>query len=125
MEKVFLDANVVIDLVEKRRHKTIDDLDGYELFISPISVHILIYVTKQKIPYSKLSQVMLKFFTIVPFDQTISISSLEGPTSDFEDNVQLHSAAQTECNFFLTEDRKLLDLRFFGKTQIATSIATS
>lgn len=124
MEKVFLDTNAIIDLVEKRRHKTIEDLDGYELFISPTSVHILIYVTKQRIPYSKLSQI-IKFFTIVPFDQTISVSSLEVPTSDFEDNVQLHSAAQAECNFFLTEDRKLLDLRFFGKTQIATSIATS
>lgn len=48
---------------------------------------------------------------------------LSGPTVDFEDNVQLHSAAEAECEIFLTEDKKLLKLGFFGKTHVVSQIS--
>lgn len=44
--------------------------------------------------------------------------ALEGPTVDFEDNTQLHSAAEAECDYFLTNDEKLLKMKFFGKTRL-------
>lgn len=43
---------------------------------------------------------------------------MEGPTKDLEDNIQLHSAAEAESDIFLTADKKLVDMKFFGKTQI-------
>ena len=48
--------------------------------------------------------------------------SLDGPTKDLEDNIQLHSAAKTEADFFLTNDKKLLKMKFFGKMRIVTTI---
>lgn len=117
MARIYLDANVVIDLAEERRGKTLGQFGGHNLFISPISLHILAYTYKYEIPDKKLTDSQ-KYFTIIPFDALITIKSFTGPTKDFEDNVQLHSAAAAECDFFLTEDKKLLSMKFFGKTQI-------
>lgn len=124
MAKVFLDANIFIDLVEQRSHVTSKDFKGHDLFISPLSVHILMYITKKKIPYSKLAE-LIQLFSVVPFDQAIIHKALQGPTKDFEDNIQLHSAALTDCDLFLTHDKKLLHLSFFGKTQLVSSYATA
>lgn len=121
MAKVFLDTNAFIDLVEQRDNKTIEELNGHDIFISPLSVHILMYVTKRKVPYPRLSNT-ISHFLLVPFDEGIASHSLTGPTSDFEDNVQLHSAAQSECDLFLTSDLKLLNLKFFGKVQILPTV---
>jgi len=43
--------------------------------------------------------------------------ALEGPVDDLEDNIQLHSASEAECDVFLTNDKRLLGIKFFGKTK--------
>lgn len=45
--------------------------------------------------------------------------ALQGPTQDFEDNLQLHSAMANNCSLILTRDKKLLKLGYFGKALIA------
>ncbi len=121
MARVFLDTNVFIDLVEKRTQITLDQLDSHALFISPLSVHILMYVTKRKIPYRRLNNIIGSFF-LVTFDKNISNQSLINPTEDFEDNVQLNSATIADCDIFLTSDEKLLKMKFFGKVQILSEV---
>ncbi len=117
MAKIFLDTNIYIDIIKKRTDRELEDFQGQDLFISSLSIHILAYVFKYKIPDHELD-VNLELFNIVPFDAKIVENALIGPTSDFEDNAQLHSAAEAECDIFLTEDRKLLDMKFFGKVKI-------
>lgn len=119
MAKVFLDANVFIDIIEKRSNISIENFQGHTLFISPLAVHILTYVYKYQIPSDRLNG-LEHFCNIVPLDQTVTLNSLMGPTKDFEDNIQLHSCAESECNYFLTEDVRLLHMKFFGKTQITS-----
>lgn len=121
MAKIFIDANVFIDLVEKRSQLNIDDLDNHDLFISALSVHILIYITKKKVPYPFLSEI-IKRFLIVDFNSDIVNKALQNPTADLEDNIQLHSATEADCDIFLTSDAKLLKLKFFGKTEIKSSL---
>lgn len=123
MAKIFLDTNIIIDLIEKRSKIIDDDLQGHVVFISPLSVHILMFFTKKKIPYSLLSKLREQFL-IIAFDKFIMDKSLAGPTNDFEDNVQLHSAANAECDLFLTQDKILLGMKFFGKTQITKDITS-
>ena len=118
MARVFLDANIFIDLAENRGKISTDDLDNHDLFVSALLPHILMYITKRKVPFEKLSSLIIDSFTIVSFDHSICYKALDGPTSDFEDNVQLHSAAEAECDLFLTNDRRLLGLKFFGKARI-------
>jgi len=62
---------------------------------------------------------------LVPFDVVITRLAISGPTDDFEDNVQLHSAAQSDCDYFVTHDSKLLQMKFFGKVKIVEKLAGS
>ena len=119
MAKVFLDANIFISLVEKRKPIDTKLLYTHSLYLSPLSIHILTYLYKYRIPDERLADIH-KFFRVVPFDLRLTVKALGGPTIDFEDNIQLHSAAEAECDIFLTEDAKLLRMKFFGKTRIAT-----
>src|SRR5258708_2399751 len=114
MAKIFLDTTIYIDIIKARSDRELEDLQSHDLYISPLSVHILAYVFKYKIPDTELD-INKELFNIVPFTSKIVENALVGPTSDFEDNVQLRSAAEAECDIFLTEDKKLLSMKFFGK----------
>jgi len=120
MGRVFLDTNFYIDITKRAREKW-KSIRGNLLFISPLSTHILFYTRKLKVPDQEINKLQEQF-GIVPLTKYILDKALQGPTTDLEDNIQLHSAAEAECNLFLTEDKKLLALKFFGKTQVANSI---
>ena len=122
MAKVFLDTNYFIDTIHRRPEKDIlNSLIGHTVYISPLSLHIYCYIYKIKIPDSKVLA-QIENFQIIDISQDIAIKALNGPTTDFEDNIQLHSCAETDCSYFLTEDKKLLNLKFFGKTRILPSL---
>lgn len=121
MAKIFLDANYFIDLVEKRKSLDRKQFLQHELYLSPVSIQIYAYIYKIKIPSQKLEEVLDKI-NITSLEESEIKNSLSGPTYDFEDNLQLHSAAESECDLFLTSDKALLSLRFFGKTRITTQI---
>jgi len=119
MDKVFLDANYFIGLVNRAPEPDAQDLDELKGFISILSCHILFYVNKISVPDANMNS-FINDFNLIPLTQDILDKALGGPTNDLEDNIQLYSAAEAECDLFLTEDKKLLDLKFFGKTRIAT-----
>lgn len=117
MARVYVDVNVLINLVEKQPTVSANELAEQTLLLSPLSIHNLLYVSKQRIPSETLSSI-LEQFLLVNFDNTIVYRAKEGPTTDFEDNVQLHSCEAAQCDIFLTQDRELLKLKFFGKARI-------
>ncbi len=121
MAKIFLDTNYFIDLVEQRSEVELDAFEGHTLYISTLSLHILTYVFKYKIPDQKLPK-LLAYFNLVSFAEDLSLKSLEGPTADFEDNIQLHSAAAIDADVFLTNDKQILKMKFFGKAKIQQKI---
>jgi predicted nucleic acid-binding protein len=104
-------------LIELRSNLPLNSLSNQSLYISPLSVHILSYTFQYKLPAKKLAE-LDQHFLLVPFDQQITIKALAGPTKDFEDNVQLHSCAKAGCDIFLTRDKKLLKMKFFGSATI-------
>lgn len=117
MAKVFLDANIIIDILEERKEIPIFKIDNLEVYISSLSIHIFFYVERKSIPYVLIHE-FLQNTKLVDFTEDIVQKALLGPGDDFEDNVQLHSAVEAECDIFLTSDKKLLAMKFFGKTQI-------
>jgi predicted nucleic acid-binding protein len=117
MAGIYLDANVFIDLIEGRKEIDSQKLSGHEVYISPLTLHILIYLYKYQIPSDKLNK-LKDYFNFVDLTEKISNNSLQGPTKDFEDNIQLHSAVENDCNLFISEDKKLLKMKFFGRTKI-------
>lgn len=122
MARVFLDTNYFIDAVERRPEKTIlKSLVGHISFISPLSIAIYCYLYKIKVPNKQLS-IQLEEFQLCDLSQNTSEKALIGPTQDYEDNVQLHSAAEADCDTFVTSDEKLLKLKFFGKMELKSSL---
>lgn len=122
MANIFLDANYFIDSVHRKPENDIlESLENNTIYISSLSVHIYCYIFKTKIPNSKIIEQIEKF-QIVNFSEDISNKALLGPTTDFEDNVQLHSAAIYDCDLFLTLDQNILKMKFFGKTKIASNL---
>lgn len=117
MAKVFLDANYFIGLVNRTPESEVEILDNQKGYISALSCHILCYVNKIKLPHKKLQGFVEDFF-IVDLTDSIIQKAFAGPTKDLEDNIQLHSAAEAECDYFLTSDVRLLKMKFFGKTKI-------
>ncbi|OGH19100.1 MAG: hypothetical protein A2868_00260 [Candidatus Levybacteria bacterium RIFCSPHIGHO2_01_FULL_40_15b] len=117
MAKVFVDANYFIGLANKAPEVDIEILDRHQGFVSVLSCHILFYVNKLKVPDSETNS-FINDFNLVNLTQDLINKALTGPTPDLEDNIQLYSAIEAECDLFLTGDRKLLGMKFFGKTRI-------
>ena len=117
MAKVFLDTNYFIGLANKIPEVNTEILDKHQVFISILSCHILFYINKINIPDAKINS-FIEDFNLIELSQDIFNKALMGPTADLEDNIQLHSAVDTDCDVFLTFDEKLLKLKFFGKMEI-------
>jgi len=122
MARVYLDTNYVIDVV-KRNPTLRQPLTHHLIFLSPLSVHILFYSLKIKVPDRAIQKVVDEFGA-VPLTKYILGKALTGPTTDLEDNIQLHSAAEAECNFLLTNDKKLLKMKFFGKARVVNKLTS-
>lgn len=118
MAKIFLDTNYFIDAIHRKPEEDIlDRLENHIVYFSTLSAHIYHYAFKIKVP-STWAMVQIEKLQAVDFSLDIMDRAMEGPSFDFEDNVQLHSAAEAECDFFITNDKKLVDMKFFGRTQI-------
>ncbi len=121
MAKVFLDANYFIGLANRTPETEVDILDSHKGYITTLSCHILCYVNRVKLP-DKNIQAFSEEFLIVNLTDAIVQKAFDGPTTDMEDNIQLHSAAEAECDYFLTSDKKLLSMKFFGKMRIVSTL---
>jgi hypothetical protein len=122
MDRIYLDTNYLIDLFEGRNNfSKPNSFDFKHLFISPLSIHILCYINKCKIPDERINKLFEKY-NIIEFNKKITYLATLGPTQDFEDNVQLHSALIKNCDIFLTSDKKLLKMKIFGNMLIRSSI---
>jgi len=121
MAKIFLDANYLIDWIEKRRKIDATQFKPHILYTSPLSLLIYAYLYKIEVPNEKLKN-LVEEILLLTINEAVVTKSLIGPTNDFEDNVQLHSAAEGECDCFLTGDKNLLKMKFFGKTKIAENL---
>lgn len=121
MARVFLDANIFLDIFGRRKYELSSKLDNNVACMSTLSLHILFYVMKYKIPQPGISG-LFESVGIVPMDIDIVEKSLVGPTQDFEDNVHLHSGVKADCDIFLTNDKKLLSFGYFGKMKILADL---
>lgn len=120
MAKVFLDTNYILDIF-MRHTRSLSDVGKNNLFFSPLSFPTISYVHKLHMPSEKLQNILKDMFA-VNFTDTILKKSLLGPTSDIEDNIQLHSASMSHCDYFLTSDKGLLKMKYFGQVEIVDSL---
>ena len=118
MANIFLDVNKLINLIKGEEPNGLGD---HDLVISALSWHIVCYLMKWKIPNVKLRKIF-DVLESIEMSNDIVKKAMIGPTDDFEDNVQLISALEGECDYFLTMDKKLLKMKHFGKVKICDKL---
>ncbi len=113
MNKVFLDTNFFMRLLEGQLLEQGKKLDTSERLISPLSIHIATYVHRLTMPDERFTD-FVSHFTVVLTSPACAQVSLCQPTSDYEDNIQLNTAAEAGATIFYTLDKQLLALQAYS-----------
>lgn len=114
MRKIFLDTNILIDLiVERQPHvttlkETLPYINHSQIYLSTLSIHIIYYVLKIK-KDSKLHkrvQTVCSKINLVPLTPSITLQAINAYLTDFETTLQYFSALDSDCDYILTRDTK-------------------
>lgn len=113
MKRIFLDTNIILDLLLREEYKSqIKDLIYHcaedELYISYLSFANVAYIMR-KYPKSELKEklnLILELFEIIPNDKYQIQKALDTEGSDFEDILQYQSAKSLRCEVILTRNAK-------------------
>ena len=124
MEKVFVDTDIVLDLLSARQphHKyaailfSHADQGKIKIFISSLAFANLNYILSKQLSANQSRKLLVKLKTLVtvlPVNDKIIALALESDFNDFEDAIQYHVARENNINTLLTRN-----LRDFKKSQI-------
>ncbi|WP_027378081.1 type II toxin-antitoxin system VapC family toxin [Kaistella palustris] len=116
MEKLFVDTNIVLDLLQKRpgffegaqELFTLADKKLVTLYVSALTIantHFLL----QKHLKGEARKVLAKFkilVEILPLDGKILELAMVSDFSDFEDAVQYYTALENEMDLIITRNKK-------------------
>lgn len=115
MRRVFLDANVFIDLLKDRSigdtgiREHLKDIYPH-VYVSVLTIHIAFYVLKIKSGSRMHKKVLklIKYVNILPLRSEIINLAISLSFPDFEDMLQYLSAIGI-CEYILTRDKKDFD----------------
>lgn len=115
MKKIFIDTNVLLDVLLKRPEfhqaaaRIWADCESRkaEGYISAISLNNLYFIMVRKAGKNRALEsvrIVLNIFKVIPLDDKILRLAAELPHKDFEDAIQLFSAVQTKVDCIVTRD---------------------
>jgi len=121
-EKVFVDANIIIDLIDDDRKYHLQTIKVFEYFIdknielytSCVFVTTIYYIINKyaKTKINSLIEIekINEIFTVIPFDnqdieKTVDIMRQNSSFKDFEDALQYHLAKKIGCEVIITNDK--------------------
>jgi predicted nucleic acid-binding protein len=130
--KVFLDANILISVLNKEyplftltaRILSLADKKGFEIYTSPICLAIAFYFAEKK--YKSLTakekiRVLSDHINVAEATKTSVQKALKDKSVlDFEDGLEYYAAIENGCNCIVTEDA---DDFHFSKIEVLTSEA--
>ncbi|MBE9101154.1 type II toxin-antitoxin system VapC family toxin [Vacuolonema iberomarrocanum] len=115
--RVFIDTNVVLDLLQEREpfienaERLFERIDAGEIegFIAATTITNIFYIVRRAsglaIAYDAIAQILTDL-TICPVDRDVLEQSLALNLSDFEDAVQYACALAYGVDFIVTRDTK-------------------
>lgn len=117
MDRLFLDTNIVLDLIEKREpfvHEAVLLFqlakDGEcQLLVSDLTFVNIAYITRKVYPKERLYSVLSKlslFLTIVDGGASAVESAISLKADDFEDAVQYFEAYKADADYIITRNKK-------------------
>ena len=138
--KIFLDANICLDLLDTKRATSKEsvnwyfankDKKEYEFYFSSDFITTFYYILTQRRKYNSkdtLRAIDALSLEIAPWyinhnDFIAAKNSLfDDVLDDLEDLIVLHSAVRLDCNSFITNDKELLKLGIFEGVKIASCV---
>ncbi len=114
--KIFLDANILVSVLNKEypvfinssRIISLADNARFRLYTSPICLTIAFYFSEKKSGTAlakKKIKILSQKINITSTDRKTVLNSLENEAvNDFEDGLEYYSAMQSACNCIITED---------------------
>ncbi|MEM6396023.1 MAG: PIN domain-containing protein [Bacteroidota bacterium] len=120
MKRVFLDTNIVIDLLAKRDHYssaaaifTLGDKGEIELYVSSLSFANTSYILRKSMGREKALEVLRDLDMLVDISpltgKIIKLALNDDGFKDFEDGLQYYSALFVEADVIIT--RNLVDFK--------------
>lgn len=121
MKKLFIDTNIILDLLAKRepfyqsaaRLFSLADKKEIQLFVSALSFANTNYILSKINNSNKAREALLKFKVLVTIvelnDKIVELSLSDSSFTDFEDGLQYYSALKVEADIIIT--RNLKDFR--------------
>jgi len=121
VNKVFLDANIILDLLDSTRNnhsfslkvfeKLIDQ--NYQIVISEDLLTTIYYIIKNKKAVLEFYELVVEQWEIVSFGKNIITDAIfickEDSDLDFEDVIQSLSAKKSDCSLIITNDKKFFN----------------
>lgn len=116
MEKIFVDANIVMDLLEKREEFyqeaqelfTLSDKKNVKLYVSALTlanVHFLLFKHLKMEARKALAKFKVLVEVLAIDDKIIDLSSTSD-IKDFEDAIQYYTAIENEMDIIITRNKK-------------------
>ena len=119
-KRIFLDTNIVLDIVNPQRinNKKAVELwnilvyKKYTIIISEDMLSTIFYINKDKKQTLEFFNLITKRWTIVPFGKDIIKKAIDlslNKNLDLEDVLQCFCAKENNCNILITNDKKFYD----------------
>ncbi len=116
MKKIFLDTNILLDVILRRKEFFEHAADVWadcenrkvQGFVSAISISNMHYVVRKFVTSDvalEYVRLVMNVFSIVSLDESILRLAVDLPQKDFEDAIQTFSAAQIKADCIVTRDR--------------------
>ncbi len=130
--KVFLDTNIILDVLDARRHSAQTSIrimelarKGYlEAVVTTQSILDAYYIASRcgikKSEVDSLTKWMMSTINVRVINEPDIREALRKDNPDFEDNCQLAHADFEGCDYFITNDKKVLKRTDFSPIKMIT-----
>jgi predicted nucleic acid-binding protein len=117
LEKLFVDTDVVLDLLSARQPHykfaaelfSLADIESVRLYVSSLTFANVHYVLSKQLSASESRKLLLRFKTLVtvlPINDKIIELALSSSFADFEDAIQFYAAIENNISILLTRNLK-------------------
>ena len=117
---IFLDINIVIDIIDSARanHQLSQKMlkkivqDDYEVYISEDMISTIYYILRGNEKVLYFFKGIIDRWKIVPFGRDVIKKAIDYTlknSCDLEDTLQCFCAKDNKCDIFLTNDKKFID----------------
>jgi len=121
MKKIFLDTNIVLDFLDKKRPlhhqaKTLMQkliLEDYEIYISEDMLSTIFYISKEKEQVLSFFTMIMHKWSVVSYGNSLIVEAIkicqENSGQDLEDTLQCLCAKKHQCIYIVTSDKGFVE----------------